>query len=306
MAKKVLVDVNMSQNEVQNAVLQNLASDPSGGIAGQVYYNTTVKKFRIYDGTAWKEWGDGEGSVSSVAVENATDGGLTVLGSPITGSGTITIGHSNQITAQTTSAVYPITVDSNGHITALGTAVDLTTYAPLASPALTGTPTAPTATAGTNTAQIATTAFVAEAVSDLESAVKYKGTVSGGTLPSTGVKNGDMYVVAEDGTYGGQSAKVGDQFIAKVSGGTTTWQYIPSGDDAGLIKVEETITGDDNTTSFTITHNLSTRAVVVNVYDGTTYEDVVVDVVRTTANAITVDFAQAPATGTTYRVVIVG
>jgi hypothetical protein len=37
--------------------------------------------------------------------------------------------------------------------------------APLASPALTGTPTAPTATAGTNTTQLATTAFVTDAVS---------------------------------------------------------------------------------------------------------------------------------------------
>jgi hypothetical protein len=39
--------------------------------------------------------------------------------------------------------------------------------APLASPALTGTPTAPTATAGTNTTQVATTAFVTTAVSNL-------------------------------------------------------------------------------------------------------------------------------------------
>jgi hypothetical protein len=37
---------------------------------------------------------------------------------------------------------------------------DVTTKAPLASPALTGTPTAPTAAGGTNTTQIATTAFV--------------------------------------------------------------------------------------------------------------------------------------------------
>lgn len=37
-------------------------------------------------------------------------------------------------------------------------------YAPLASPALTGTPTAPTATAGTSTTQIATTAFVTDAI----------------------------------------------------------------------------------------------------------------------------------------------
>ena len=41
---------------------------------------------------------------------------------------------------------------------------DLAAKAPLASPALTGTPTAPTATAGTNTTQLATTAFVAAAL----------------------------------------------------------------------------------------------------------------------------------------------
>ena len=43
--------------------------------------------------------------------------------------------------------------------------VDSESYAPKASPALTGTPTAPTATSGTNSTQIATTAFVQGAVS---------------------------------------------------------------------------------------------------------------------------------------------
>ena len=46
----------------------------------------------------------------------------------------------------------------NGLITALGT------KAPLASPALTGTPTAPTAAGGTNTTQVATTAFVSSEI----------------------------------------------------------------------------------------------------------------------------------------------
>lgn len=41
-------------------------------------------------------------------------------------------------------------------------------YAKLASPALTGTPTAPTASGGTNTTQIATTAFVASAISAID------------------------------------------------------------------------------------------------------------------------------------------
>ena len=45
---------------------------------------------------------------------------------------------------------------------------ELSLKAPLASPALTGTPTAPTATAGTNTTQIATTAFVSEAIDNID------------------------------------------------------------------------------------------------------------------------------------------
>jgi hypothetical protein len=51
-----------------------------------------------------------------------------------------------------------------------GLTSDLALKAPLASPALTGTPTAPTATAGTNTTQVATTAFVGTAVANLVAA----------------------------------------------------------------------------------------------------------------------------------------
>ena len=70
----------------------------------------------------------GGGSVSSVAVSNATNGGLSVSGSPISSSGTITIGHSNVLSsAQTTQAVYPIKIDKNGHISAYGTAVTIPT-----------------------------------------------------------------------------------------------------------------------------------------------------------------------------------
>ena len=48
--------------------------------------------------------------------------------------------------------------------------VNLDLYAPLDSPALTGTPTAPTAAKGSNTEQIATTAFVTSAISDVTGA----------------------------------------------------------------------------------------------------------------------------------------
>jgi len=49
----------------------------------------------------------------------------------------------------------------------LTTATASSTYAPLASPALTGVPTAPTAAANTNTTQIATTAYVQTEIADL-------------------------------------------------------------------------------------------------------------------------------------------
>jgi hypothetical protein len=49
----------------------------------------------------------------------------------------------------------------------LSTATAASTYAPLASPALTGVPTAPTAAANTNTTQVATTAYVQTEITDL-------------------------------------------------------------------------------------------------------------------------------------------
>jgi len=51
--------------------------------------------------------------------------------------------------------------------TKLATATAASTYAPLASPALTGVPTAPTAAANTNTTQVATTAYVQTELTDL-------------------------------------------------------------------------------------------------------------------------------------------
>ena len=72
--------------------------------------------------------GAGAGTVTSVGVSNATNGGLSVSGSPITGAGTITVGHSNVLSsAQTTSAVYPIKIDKNGHISEYGSAVTIPT-----------------------------------------------------------------------------------------------------------------------------------------------------------------------------------
>lgn len=52
-SKSILVDINLNKNELQNAVIQNLAVAPSNPIAGQVYYNTADKMLYTFDGTNW-------------------------------------------------------------------------------------------------------------------------------------------------------------------------------------------------------------------------------------------------------------
>lgn len=54
MTTKVLSNRDFAQNEIQNVRLQNLASAPSGPVAGQVYYDTTLACTLIWNGIAWR------------------------------------------------------------------------------------------------------------------------------------------------------------------------------------------------------------------------------------------------------------
>lgn len=72
----------------------------------------------------------GAGTVTSVGITNG--GGLSITGSPITGSGTITISHadtSSQASMTTGGRTYvnSITLDTYGHVTAIGTGVETVT-----------------------------------------------------------------------------------------------------------------------------------------------------------------------------------
>ena len=53
MSKKVLVNLDLSKNEIQNAAAHNLASAPSSPVVGQEYFNTSDKQKYIWNGTAW-------------------------------------------------------------------------------------------------------------------------------------------------------------------------------------------------------------------------------------------------------------
>ena len=60
MAKLFLTSINLSKNELQNAVIQNLATLPTGGLKGQIAFHTAagVDRLAVHNGTAWNtlEW----------------------------------------------------------------------------------------------------------------------------------------------------------------------------------------------------------------------------------------------------------
>ena len=99
--------------------------------------------------------GEGQGP-SDVSSLNGLTGAITLAA----GAGISLTPSGNTITA---AALVTSVFSRTGAVTATTgdyTVAQITGAAPLASPALSGTPTAPTATLGTNTTQIATTAFV--------------------------------------------------------------------------------------------------------------------------------------------------
>jgi len=53
MARKFFTPIDLTGLELQNAKIQNLASDPSGYGSGGIYYNTAHNELRVYNGTNW-------------------------------------------------------------------------------------------------------------------------------------------------------------------------------------------------------------------------------------------------------------
>ncbi len=54
MPKKFAVPIDLLQNELRNALFQNLAAAPGSPKTGQFYWDTVKKELGVYDGAAWK------------------------------------------------------------------------------------------------------------------------------------------------------------------------------------------------------------------------------------------------------------
>lgn len=94
-----LVNLNLNKNELQNAVIQPLATAPTGAKAGQIYYNSGDKFIYRFDGTNWGPIGVvyNQGSTTGAVITGLDNAGnvttTNVTGLTLTGYTPVTDGY---------------------------------------------------------------------------------------------------------------------------------------------------------------------------------------------------------------------
>lgn len=99
---KYVNSLNLLQNELQNAVIQVLATDPANGKMGQIYYNSTHKALMQYDGAKWNRVG--------VVYQQDSTTGAVITGLDASGNVTTT-----NVTGLTLTGYTPV---EGGYVTA--------------------------------------------------------------------------------------------------------------------------------------------------------------------------------------------
>lgn len=280
MAKKVLVSLNLSGNEIQNALVHVLATAPTALGAGQVYYDSVENRVRWYDGAQWN---------SLYTINDA-------------GTSTTDLWSANQIQSAINTAVSGGVTYQGGYDAAVDTP-DLDTTTP-ATGVLKGYMYTVTA-AGT---------FFTEQVSIgdvLISEIDSPATLADWTIVERNLNSATE--TSEGTTEIATQAEVDagtDDFRYVTPLKLTTWKAnsnTPTKFSVDLDSAEATVArvfAGGNTT-FTITHSLNTTDTVQSIKEISTGEEIIADVDNTGANTMEVIFNGNKADGI-YRVTIIG
>lgn len=281
-------------------------------------------------------------ATSSAAVTTANEAtDTTCFPLFVTASGTQTLQPKNNtgLTYNSNTNAFAATTFSGDHVGTINSATTATTQtqadgstkvattayvdtglsgkAPLASPALTGTPTAPTATGGTNTTQVATTAFVQSTVSSaVVGLLDDRGNfdASGNAFPTTGgsgtagaILKGDLWTVSVAGTLGGHAVTAGDVVRALTdTPGSTDGNWAITENSLGY--VAENSANKENTTLDTSSTKYPTNN-LVKTYADAKVADSITDSITTIApsqNAVFDALALKQSTSLTSAHILVG
>ena len=68
---KYAVHLNLNENELQNAKIQSLSSDPTG-FEGHLYYNSSSNVLKFHNGTSYVSLSSASGDITGVTAGDGT------------------------------------------------------------------------------------------------------------------------------------------------------------------------------------------------------------------------------------------
>lgn len=318
MATKVGSAKNFQQNELQNPRLHQLASAPGTPVEGQFWYNTTTKKFEFRDDTKTVD-PTARSSHTGTQLANtvsdfATAARAALATADVPMGGNTFTGLRDPSAAQ--EAATKAYVDNKVNGTDWKESVRVATTGNLAS--LSGL-----LTIDGITLQAGDRILVKDQTTAAQNGiyVAASGAWTRAADANTNTLTADAALFVEEGTQADTQwrlttnnplvvgttaltfAQIGAATSYSQGAGITIAGNVVSIDTTVVARKYETDIG--GSTSMAVTHNLGTRAVIARVYDNTTFEELEVDVVHTSASVVTIGTTVAPAAAA-WHVVVIG